>query len=92
VHEHFPQAGEIIYRWSGQVMEPLDGLAFIGKNPGKQSGIHYNGDSGNGMTHGTIGALLITDLIQGKNNPWADIYNPSRLMWRTPIEFASDGL
>jgi len=37
------------------------------------------GDSGNGITHGTIAGLLIPDLILGKENPWERIYNPSRL-------------
>ena len=31
--ERFPMVGEVEFRWSGQVMEPVDGLAFIGRNP-----------------------------------------------------------
>lgn len=76
---------EIIYRWSGQVMEPLDSLAFIGLNPaddgesGKNNNIYIcTGDSGNGITHGTIAGILISDLISGKQNKWSDLYNPSR--------------
>jgi glycine/D-amino acid oxidase-like deaminating enzyme/nitrite reductase/ring-hydroxylating ferredoxin subunit len=75
---HFP-AGEIVYRWSGQVMEPMDGLAFIGKNPWDKDNVYIvTGDSGNGMTHGTLAGLLITDLINGKENSWEKIYRPSR--------------
>ena len=37
------------------------------------------GDSGNGMTHGTLGGMIICDLITGKINPWAEIYDPSRI-------------
>jgi len=92
VKAHFPRAGEVSYRWSGQVLEPLDGMAFIGKNPGSERVYIITGDSGNGMTHGTIGGLLVTDLIRGIENPWADLYDPSRLMWRTPIDFASEAL
>ena len=70
---------EIIYRWSGQVMEPMDSLAYIGKNPlDKDNVFIVTGDSGNGMTHGTIAGKLITDLINGKENPLEKIYNPSR--------------
>ena len=36
------------------------------------------GDSGQGMTHGTIAGMLISDLILGNTNPWADLYSPSR--------------
>lgn len=70
----------IEYRWSGQVLEPRDAMAFIGRNPkDKRKNIFIaTGDSGNGMTHGTIAGMLLTDLILGKKNPWADLYNPSR--------------
>lgn len=70
---------KIVYRWSGQVMEPMDSLAFIGRNPLDKSNVYIiTGDSGNGMTHCTIAGLLITDLITGKDNPWEKIYKPSR--------------
>jgi glycine/D-amino acid oxidase-like deaminating enzyme len=76
---HFPVMNEIVYKWSGQVLEPLDHLAFIGKNPGDENVYIITGDSGNGMTHGTLGGMIICDLITGKGNPWADLYSPRRL-------------
>jgi Rieske Fe-S protein len=36
------------------------------------------GDSGQGMTHGTIAGLLISDLVLGNRNPWEKIYDPAR--------------
>jgi glycine/D-amino acid oxidase-like deaminating enzyme/nitrite reductase/ring-hydroxylating ferredoxin subunit len=92
VREYFPKAGQVIYRWSGQVMEPLDGMAFIGKNPGNEQVYIITGDSGNGMTHGTIGGMLVADLVKDRHNPWAEIYDPSRLMWRSPLDFVSESL
>jgi glycine/D-amino acid oxidase-like deaminating enzyme/nitrite reductase/ring-hydroxylating ferredoxin subunit len=75
----YPEAKEVRYRWSGQVMETLDGLAYIGHNPGDNPGIYVaTGDSGMGLTHGTIAGMLITDLIVGRENPWKDLYDPSR--------------
>ncbi|MDW0135721.1 MAG: FAD-binding oxidoreductase [Nitrososphaeraceae archaeon] len=75
----FSVDGPIVYSWSGQVMEPLDGLAIIGTNPGKDKNIYIaTGDSGNGITHGTIAGIILHDLILGKNNPWAELYNPNR--------------
>lgn len=38
------------------------------------------GDSGQGMTSSAIAGILITDLILGKENPWAEAYSPSRLL------------
>ncbi|MDG3005521.1 FAD-dependent oxidoreductase [Paludisphaera mucosa] len=77
--ERFPMMQEIEFRWMGQVQETIDGLAFLGKNPLDDGNVYIaTGDSGMGMTHGTIAGLLITDLILGRENPWAKLYDPSR--------------
>jgi nitrite reductase/ring-hydroxylating ferredoxin subunit len=79
VRQRFPMAGAVAYRWSGEVMEPSDGPAYLGRNPLDGQNVYIiTGDSGNGMTHCTIGALLVTDLIMGRRNPWESIYSPSR--------------
>ena len=45
--EQFPGTGPVQYRWSGQILEPVDGLAFIGPNPGVVPNIYVaTGDSG----------------------------------------------
>jgi glycine/D-amino acid oxidase-like deaminating enzyme/Rieske Fe-S protein len=76
--ERFP-VEEVVYRWSGQVMEPMDSVAFIGRNPVDKDNVYViTGDSGNGMTYGTFAALLITDLVNGKKNKWEKIFSPSR--------------
>jgi len=79
-HDHFPGAGKILYAWSGQIIESVDALAFIGRNPGDSPNIHVaTGFSGNGMTYGVIAGMLISDLILGRTNPWEEIYKPSRV-------------
>jgi glycine/D-amino acid oxidase-like deaminating enzyme/nitrite reductase/ring-hydroxylating ferredoxin subunit len=91
--ERFPMIEEIAYRWSGQVMETVDGLAFIGRNPLDSPNILIaTGDSGMGMTHGTIAGMLLTDLIVGKPNPWAELYDPGRKPVRTAWTFARENL
>jgi glycine/D-amino acid oxidase-like deaminating enzyme/nitrite reductase/ring-hydroxylating ferredoxin subunit len=89
--ERFPVDG-IEYYWSGQVMEPVDSLAFIGRNPGNKNVYIATGDSGHGMTHGTIAGLLLTDLICGRANAWADLYDPSRKPFHSLGEFAKENL
>jgi Rieske Fe-S protein len=70
---------DIIYHWSGQVMEPKGSMAFIGHNSNDANNVYIaTGDSGNGMTHGTIAGVLLTDMILGKENQWASLYDPSR--------------
>ena len=80
----FPVEGPLVYSWSGQVMEPADGLAFIGINPGQDKNVFIaTGDSGNGITHGTIAGMILSDQILGKKNPWTDLYDPSRKISNT---------
>ncbi len=91
--ERFPEMGEVAFRWSGQVMEPVDGLAFIGRNPLDEDNVYIaTGDSGQGMTHGTIAGILLTDLIQGRSSAWEDLYSPSRIRLRSLPEYASENI
>ncbi|HEX5049843.1 MAG TPA: FAD-dependent oxidoreductase [Gammaproteobacteria bacterium] len=89
---YFRFAGDVAYRWSGQVLEPNDGLAFIGRNPGDEHTFIATGDSGHGMTHGTIAGMLLPDLIAGRPNPWADLYDPGRVRARAAGEFAKENV
>ncbi|PIQ21024.1 MAG: FAD-dependent oxidoreductase [Cytophagales bacterium CG18_big_fil_WC_8_21_14_2_50_42_9] len=92
VREKFPMAGDVVYRWSGQVMEPQDYFAFIGRNPGEDNVYIATGDSGHGMTHGTIAGVLITDLIMGRPNAWEPIYDPGRVTLKSAPEFLKANL
>ena len=79
VREHFPMAGAVSHRWSGQVMEPADMVAYFGRNPMDDGNVYViTGDSGTGMTHCTAGAMAISDMILDRPNAWADLYDPSR--------------
>ena len=71
----------------------MDGLAFIGPDPSGQKNVYVEtGDSGNGLTHGTLGARLIIDLIEGRDNPWAALYDPSRKTLGSIREFMTENL
>jgi len=89
---HFPMAGDIAFRWSGQVMEPNDYMAFIGRNPGDQNVYIATGDSGHGMTHGTIAGMLIPDLILGVENRWEKLYDPARKTLRSAPGFVKENV
>jgi glycine/D-amino acid oxidase-like deaminating enzyme/nitrite reductase/ring-hydroxylating ferredoxin subunit len=89
----YPAMEEIEYRWAGQVMETVDGLAFIGRNPLDEPNVFIaTGDSGQGMTHGTIAGMLLTDLINQKDNDWAELYEPSRKRLGAVGEFAREAM
>lgn len=75
---HFPGVEEVIAQWSGQTLYTIDGIGLIGRNPNTENMYIVTGDCGNGITHGVIGAMMITDLINGKENAWEALYNPNR--------------
>ncbi|RJQ23067.1 MAG: FAD-dependent oxidoreductase [Nitrospiraceae bacterium] len=91
--ERFTMIEKMEFHWSGQVMEPVDSVAFIGCNPGDPKNVYIaTGDSGMGLTHGTIAGILITDLIMGRKNPWVPLYDPSRKTIRALGKFAEENL
>src|SRR5205807_8120841 len=88
MRERWTQTREVIYQWSGQILETPDGIAYIGRNPDGAENVYMaSGDSGQGMTHGTIAGMLITDLILGRENPWAELYDPKRISLRAAPVF-----
>jgi len=85
--------GSVEHRWSGQVLEPVDGVAYIGRCRPSEKNIYVaTGDSGQGMTHGMIAGMLIRDLIAGRPNRWADLYDPSRVTLRAAGTYLSDNV
>lgn len=91
--ERFPSAGAITHRWSGQVLEPADYLAFIGPNPDGAPNVYIaTGDSGNGMTHGAIAGMLLTDLVLGRTSKWAELYDPKRIAVRSAVDLLKENL
>lgn len=91
MRETFPMAGPITNSWSGQVLNSLDGLAFIGPDLVDQHVFVITGDTGIGMTHGTLGGMIISDLIGGISNPWAELYHPARLPLAAAGEVLHEG-
>ena len=70
---------EVVHRWSTQDTSSVDRLPYIGRLP--LSGEHVwvaTGFSAWGMTGGTMAGLLLTELLQGRQSPWASLYDPSR--------------
>jgi glycine/D-amino acid oxidase-like deaminating enzyme/nitrite reductase/ring-hydroxylating ferredoxin subunit len=93
--DRWPQAGPVLYRWSGQVYEPNDYVAFIGRNPDGAENVYMaSGDSGQGMTHGMIAGMILSDLVQGRENQWAKLYDPRRVtIGVAPVEeFAKENI
>lgn len=93
MRSRYPEAGVIHAKWSGQIIETIDGLAYIGRNPGGAGNVYIvTGDSGNGLTHGTIAGMIIPELIQGRSHPWEKTYDPSRKPLKAAAEYGLSNL
>jgi glycine/D-amino acid oxidase-like deaminating enzyme/nitrite reductase/ring-hydroxylating ferredoxin subunit len=66
----------LTHRWSGQVIETPDGLPYIGRMADHQYAA--TGFSGNGLTFGTLAAMIMADAILNRRNPWTDLFEPGR--------------
>jgi glycine/D-amino acid oxidase-like deaminating enzyme/nitrite reductase/ring-hydroxylating ferredoxin subunit len=78
--EHWPQAGPVEYRWSTQDYMSVDRVPYIGRL--RRTSAHVftaTGFSKWGMTGGTLAAMLLSDRILGRENPWAELYDAKRI-------------
>jgi len=66
----------VTHHWSGQVVETNDGLPYIGETSERQYAA--TGFSGNGMTYGTLAAMMFADYVADVKNPWAELFDPGR--------------
>jgi len=71
------------HRWSGQIIESIDGLPYIG---GAGKLYVSTGYAGQGMTFGTLGAMIVSDLITGRENAFADLFDWKRIHARGAVK------
>jgi glycine/D-amino acid oxidase-like deaminating enzyme/nitrite reductase/ring-hydroxylating ferredoxin subunit len=76
----FAPDARVEHRWSGQVIETHDCLPFIGENAERQ--FIATGYCGNGITFGTVAAMMARDWAIGAKNPWSELFSPDRKVIR----------
>ena len=83
--EHYPDA-EIVGRWATQDCMSLDGLPYIGQYCASTPNLYVaTGFNKWGMTTSMAAARILTDLICGKENPYAALFSPSRSILRPQL-------
>ena len=90
--DRLPDLSEVTHRWSGQVLEPIDFVGFIGRSPGEEHLFVVSGDSGQGITNGLVAGMMITDLITTGASAWEEVYAPSRKIQKNIGEFISENI
>jgi glycine/D-amino acid oxidase-like deaminating enzyme/nitrite reductase/ring-hydroxylating ferredoxin subunit len=88
----FPSFVGIEHRWSGQVLEPNDYAAFIGRSPTGENIYMATGDSGQGLTNGVAASLIISAMVLGRESPFAAAHDPQRTPVGAVQEFVAENL
>ncbi|MBP3476859.1 MAG: FAD-dependent oxidoreductase [Lachnospiraceae bacterium] len=76
--QYYPDAAEK-YAWAAQDCMPLDGAPYIGAYSPAMPGCYVaTGFQKWGMTSAMVSAMLLADMVQGIENPYAAVFKPSR--------------
>lgn len=82
MHEAEKYFGEVQvkYQWSAQDCMTLDKIAYIGQfGRSIEDWFVATGFQKWGMTSSMAAALILTDLMCGRSNPYAEVFSPQRL-------------
>ena len=83
--KYFPQA-EILCRWAAQDCMTLDGMPYIGRYGRNTEKLFVaTGFNKWGMTSAMVSAMILSELVQGREHPWAKIFDPARTMLRPQL-------
>jgi glycine/D-amino acid oxidase-like deaminating enzyme/nitrite reductase/ring-hydroxylating ferredoxin subunit len=86
LRQHWPGAGDIEYRWSTQDYMAHDHVPFVGRlRSGADHLYAATGYSKWGMTNGTAAAMIVSDAILGRRNPWGKLFDSKRLPRRAGL-------
>jgi len=84
--------GEELYRWSSQVLEPIDGLPLIGTSPDGKNEFVATGFSGEGLAMGTLAAHMLAERLLGRTTPWDERFDPHRSILHGVRDFVSENV
>ena len=83
--KHYPDAQEAA-RWATQDCMTLDGVPYIGPYSRGTDGLYVvTGFNKWGMTSSMAAAAVLTDLVLGQKNPYAELFSPSRTVLRPQL-------
>lgn len=80
----------VTHRWSGQVLEPVDFAGYVGRDPDNDRIYFVTGDSGQGITNGSVAGLLIPELFNRGDHPWRKLYDPARVSLKAADTFIAE--
>jgi glycine/D-amino acid oxidase-like deaminating enzyme/nitrite reductase/ring-hydroxylating ferredoxin subunit len=88
----FGKLGAPTHKWSGQVLEPVDYVGYVGRDPDNNHIYFVTGDSGQGITNGALAGLLIPELFDGDDHRWRKLYDPARVTMKAAGTFLEENV
>jgi len=86
------QFGAVDHRWSGQLLMPVDHLAYTGRNVADAENVFvHTGGGATGLTAAVTAGVLLRDLLLKRETQLGDVFNPTRLPPRAWIDYAKHG-
>lgn len=83
--KYYPKAKEVAY-WATQDCISLDGIPYIGWYGRNTPNLFVaTGFNKWGMTSSMVAAMILSDLVQGKENPYAQVFRPNRSLLRKQL-------
>jgi glycine/D-amino acid oxidase-like deaminating enzyme/nitrite reductase/ring-hydroxylating ferredoxin subunit len=72
--------GEVAYAWTNEDFESMDGMPFVGRATSSSAHLYVaTGFNAWGITNGTAAGMILADLIAGRANPWAAVFDATRI-------------
>lgn len=82
---YYPNATEITH-WATQDCMTLDSVPYIGAYSASTADLYVaTGFNKWGMTSSMVSAMILCDMVQGKKNPYAEVFSPSRTILRPQL-------
>lgn len=84
-HHYYPQSREKFF-WAAQDCMSLDGIPYIGQYSRRTSDFYVEtGFNKWGMTGAMLSAMIVSDMLMGRKNEFAELFNPSRSILRPQL-------
>jgi glycine/D-amino acid oxidase-like deaminating enzyme/nitrite reductase/ring-hydroxylating ferredoxin subunit len=72
--------GSIDYQWTNEDYKSMDGMPFVGRASSSAQHLYVaTGFNAWGVTNGTAAGMILCDLISGRDNPWAGVFDAARV-------------
>lgn len=83
--KYYPEAS-VVTRWATQDCMSLDGMPYIGRYSKATPNLYVATGFGKwGMTGSMLSAMILADLVRGREDPYGELFSPARSIWHKQL-------